>query len=341
VSGTGLDVENTNPANSSPAAEISHSGAGVALLSRTTGGGSAGRFELTQSGNTSPAVEIANGGTGRALLLYHQNTGNSSPVVEIGNPGSGPSLVATSAGGTTAFLIGLSGANPAMFATHGGSGPAVRGMSNNLGMGQAGLFEIVNPANASPAVTVSTNGTGPAMIVNHAGSAGALAIYRLNGVNQVRFSRTGRGFFNGGTQTGGADVAEAFDVEGHRDAYEPGDVLVISTRSDRRVEKSDEGYSTRVIGVYATKPGVLMTERSIDENLDAMVPVGVVGVIPTKVTAENGAIRRGDLLVSARATGHAMRADPDRLRFGMVIGKALEEFSGPGRGVIRVYVNVK
>jgi hypothetical protein len=36
-----------------------------------------------------------------------------------------------------------------------------------------------------------------------------------------------------------------------------------------------------------------------------------------------------------------MRADPARLRFGMVLGKALEEFRGPRTGVIRVLVNVK
>jgi hypothetical protein len=118
-------------------------------------------------------------------------------------------------------------------------------------------------------------------------------------------------------------------------------VLVISTRSDRTVEKAGEPYSTRVIGVYATKPGVLLTERGVDESLEGLVPVGVVGVIPTKVSAENGAIRRGDLLVSARTPGYAMRADPDRLRFGMVLGKALSEWEGPDKGVIPVLINVK
>jgi hypothetical protein len=44
-------------------------------------------------------------------------------------------------------------------------------------------------------------------------------------------------------------------VEGSVRAYEPGDVLTISKASDRTVEKSDEPYSSRVVGVYATKPG--------------------------------------------------------------------------------------
>jgi hypothetical protein len=93
--------------------------------------------------------------------------------------------------------------------------------------------------------------------------------------------------------------------------------------------------------VYATRPGVLLTERDIDANLDDMIPLGVVGVIPTKVSAENGAIRRGDLLVTAPSAGYAMRGTDRSRMLGAVVGKALEEFSGPGRGVIRVFVNIR
>lgn len=80
----------------------------------------------------------------------------------------------------------------------------------------------------------------------------------------------------------GADVAEAFDVEGNTVDYEPGDILVISTDTDRTIEKSSEPYSTLVAGVYATKPGVLLTEENIDSELIGKVPMGVIGVIPTK-----------------------------------------------------------
>ena len=179
------------------------------------------------------------------------------------------------------------------------------------------------------------------MLVNHRGTAGSLANFQVAGVAKVRFARNGKGFFNGGTQTGGADVAEAFRVEGRIRAYRPGDVLVISDQSDRRVERSDEAYSTRVIGVYATKPGVLLTDRDINAGLKGHVPVGVIGVIPTKVSGENGPIRRGDMLVTAATAGHAMRGtDQDRM-FGAVIGKALAEFTGSGTGVIPVLVSLK
>ena len=69
----------------------------------------------------------------------------------------------------------------------------------------------------------------------------------------------------------------------------------------------------------------------------------MIGVIPTKVSGENGPISVGDLLVTSDTPGHAMRADfsdPVRL-IGAVIGKAMEPFEGPGTGKIKVLVNVK
>lgn len=194
---------------------------------------------------------------------------------------------------------------------------------------------------AGVGVLATNAGTGSALVANHTGLSGDIAVFQSNFTNQARIDKTGKGFFNGGTQTGGADVAEAFEVEGHVAEYEPGDVLVISTERDRRVERSRAPYSTLVIGVHAAKPGVLLSERTINANHDDTIAVGVVGVIPTKVCGENGPIRRGDLLVTSSITGHAMKGtDRDRM-LGAVIGKALEEFDGSGAGIIRVLVNVK
>jgi hypothetical protein len=82
-------------------------------------------------------------------------------------------------------------------------------------------------------------------------------------VDVFRVDDTGKGFFDGGTQTGGADFAEA--VRGERLAYQPGDVLVVDQVAARRLMLSQRQYSTRVAGIYSTKPGVLATTHSIDE----------------------------------------------------------------------------
>jgi hypothetical protein len=227
---------------------------------------------------------------------------------------------------------------------------AVRGVHQGLGVGVNG--QIANASSTAPAVWGLSNGTGSgvaatmtgngtSLLVDHNGMMGNLAVFRSNNANQIRFTKAGRGHFNGGTQNGGADVAEAFEVEGSVHAYEPGDVLVISTSTDRTVEKSREPYSTLVAGVYATKSGVLLTERNVDDSHEDTVPLGIVGVIPTKVSAENGPIRRGDLLVTSSIAGHAMKGTDQSRMLGAVIGKALENFDGEGSGVIRVLVNVK
>jgi hypothetical protein len=302
--GGAFRVSNAN--SGAPALVAVSAGHAYTLNAISLGLGRGGLFSITNASNGQAAVEAETVGSGRAGFFKVNNTASSAEALRGETNGKG---------------IGVAGVA--------------------FGTGRAGVFQIANASNSSAALHTQTDGSGAALLVTHLGASGPIALFQSGGSNRIRFNKAGKGFFNGGTQVGGADVAEAFEVEGRVRTYEPGDVLVISERSDRRVEKSDEPYSTRVIGVYATRPGVLLTERGIDDDLGDTVPVGVVGVIPTKVSAENGAIRRGDLLVASGTRGHAMRADPDRLRFGMVIGKALEEFAGRGTGLVEVMVNVK
>ena len=72
-----------------------------------------------------------------------------------------------------------------------------------------------------------------------------------------------------------------------------------------------------------------------------MVPMGVIGVIPTKVCTEGGAIKRGDMLVTSSIMGVAMKADPEKVKVGQVLGKALQDFDATTVGMIKVLVSVK
>jgi hypothetical protein len=69
--------------------------------------------------------------------------------------------------------------------------------------------------------------------------------------------------------------------------------------------------------------------------------MGVIGVIPTKVCPEGGPIRRGDLVVTSSLPGVAMKADPDKVKPGQGIGKALQDFNGTGTGKINILVSIK
>ena len=90
--------------------------------------------------------------------------------------------------------------------------------------------------------------------------------------------------------------------------------------------------STLVAGIYSTKPGMLGTTRKVDESaLSSEIPLAVVGIVPGKVTAENGPIEIGDLLVTSSVPGHAMRGTDRNRMLGAVVGKALEPLS---RGLV-------
>ncbi|MFB3816001.1 MAG: hypothetical protein ACE14L_18010, partial [Terriglobales bacterium] len=159
--------------------------------------------------------------------------------------------------------------------------------------------------------------------------------------NVARIDVTGKGFFNGGTQTSGADFAESFAVRGNNKMYEPGDLLAIDESGNRRMTLSREPYSTLVAGIYSTKPGILATPHHIDsKEVEQEVPLAIVGVVPCKVTTENGPIKRGDLLVSSSKPGYAMKGTDREKMVGAVVGKALEPLAS-GEGVIEVLVTLQ
>ena len=150
----------------------------------------------------------------------------------------------------------------------------------------------------------------------------------------------------GGTQavayngvTCGGDYAESVDVSGDRTHYGPGDVIVIDPNNPGRFLKSAEPYSTSVTGVYSTKPGTLGRRQTTPKSPDE-VPMAMIGIVPTKVSAENGAIHTGDLLVTSSSIGYAMKGTDRSRMLGAVIGKALGNLDG-GKGVIEVVVTLQ
>jgi hypothetical protein len=146
---------------------------------------------------------------------------------------------------------------------------------------------------------------------------------------------------NNGTYVGGGDFAEALPVRGDISAYEPGDVLVASTKAPGKVEKAGRPYDRRVAGVYSTRPGMLGADKNGASRVDADdAPVAIVGIVPTKVSAMNGPIRVGDLLTTSSTPGYAMRCRNRVKCVGAIVGKALEPMSA-GNRVIKVLVMLR
>lgn len=158
------------------------------------------------------------------------------------------------------------------------------------------------------------------------------------GVRQMRLDAFGHLYVRGTVNPGGADFAEMLPAQ---DAdLQPGDVLVIG--SDGALARSTEPYQSTLAGVYSTKPG-LLGGAADGEDTTGKIPLAVAGVVPVKVSDENGPIRPGDSLTSSSTPGHAMRASKVTVGgvsffpSGVVIGKALEPLTS-GTGVIRALV---
>lgn len=362
-SSTGHGIEGYSPSS------------GVAVYGSVGSGATTAKVAVFEQNGTSTSGDVLTAtciGTGKAGVVTISNTSNTSNALEAATNGSGSAIKATrtATSGYTAAIVGQasstsSGTGGSSGATGiqgeitstspGGYSAGVRGINNGTGGNGVGVIGYQagsgwgvygEAAGAGTGVWATAADGGNALIADIGGStassttANNIAIFRDAGTRRARIDRTGKGFFNGGTQASGADVAEAFAVVGNIANYEPGDVLVIASGHKRTVEKCSKPYATSVIGVHATKPGMLLTERDIDVDLSDLVPMGVVGVLPTKVTSQGGAIKAGDLLVTSSKMGYAMKGDPRKMKLGMVIGKALEDFDGK-EGIINVFVNVK
>jgi hypothetical protein len=139
----------------------------------------------------------------------------------------------------------------------------------------------------------------------------------------------------------GGDYAESVDVTGNRAEYEPGDVLVVDPNAEGRFTKSSQAYSTAVMGIYSTRPGVVGRRQKSDRShMAEEVPMAMIGVVPTKVSAEGGPIKPGDLLVTSSTPGLAMKATDHSKMMGAIIGKALGHLDS-GTGLIEVAVSLQ
>ena len=74
---------------------------------------------------------------------------------------------------------------------------------------------------------------------------------------------------------------------GSRNGYEPGDVLAIDPSAAGKFLESNSPYSTLVAGIYSTKPGTVGRRQSTAKGADE-VPMALVGIVPLKVSSENG-----------------------------------------------------
>jgi hypothetical protein len=324
---------------------------GTSLVALASLMGSLSAAGVCQSGpqtfvgsNTTQVVKVQQKSSGFGLTSY---TGSTKPVSAVFGKASAGSGFTFGTWGQSFSVNGtgvLGEAKAATGTTRGGafystsnSGTGVLGsacnassLANCTGVGVHGIVNGLN-----------TNATAGLFEINGSDGGGNILLGIFDGAHVFRVGDTGDVHADGGFYSNGADFAEEFTVAGTPKDYQPGDVLVIDRDSDRRVGRSQEPYSTFVAGIYSTKPGMIGSPHGIDEDASVPeIPMAMVGVVPTKVTTENGQIARGDLLVTSSKAGYAMKGTDRTRMVGAVVGKALQPLER-GEGVIQVLVTLQ
>ena len=262
------------------------------------------------------------------FAIYGRNRATTGPNIAIYGitDGDGGSIAvkgeATKSSGTATLQYGVFGT------AAGPSGVGVAGVSTSTFGGTAGVLGQV----------YSSMGVAGQFVNNASGTANVIVAKALSG-NVWRVDTNGNTYAKGTNNVGGADFAEAIQTARDATSYTPGDVIIIDPSADRRVSVCSQPYATNVIGIYATRPGILAAPH--DGGLaSGEIPVAMIGIVPAKASAENGAIHRGDLLVSSSVPGHVMKGTDRAQMLGAVVGKAMQELER-GTGVIEIAVTLQ
>jgi hypothetical protein len=287
-----------------------------------------------------------NSGLGAGLMisstgwfgLWGQN--DSGMVGVYGKSNVGPVCTAGSVGvwGETACGNGRGGS---FYNTGGGSALYAEG---NGGGANLAALRVDNTKSGDGMAAYLTNNSGYANTHFQNSGGGEVLVIQGNGGRffravdaswdaKFRLEGDGNAYADGGWYGGGADFAEMLPASR---GLQAGDVLVIGL--DGTLTRSSEPYQASVAGVYSTKPG-FVGGYPIEGQAERTIPLAVVGVVPVKVSSENGAIRPGDLLVSSGTPGYAMKAGVNP-PLGTVIGKAMEKLDA-GIGVIKMLATLQ
>lgn len=331
----------TNDGNGSAGYFLNHDNttASPALEALTFGGtGSAGRFRTTTNSNADPAIFAEHIGAGPALSALNSGTGRGIEAYSKDNhsiyvPDAGAAGLHVADAGSHGVDIAHANGNGVQVYSAGSMGIRVVSAGNDgIRVDNANWSGVYVANAASDALRVQAAGQDGLRIFE---GVGRDYIYAgSNADPDFRVSNNGTAYADGGWQ-GAADFAELIDTEPLSSSYEPGDVLAISAEKDRTVTLCTEAYSSTVIGVYSTRPGFVGSTHPMSDVTNAEIPVAITGIVPCKVTDENGRIERGDLLTTSSTPGYAMKAT--QVRTGTILGKAMQRQES-GRGKIEILV---
>ena len=115
--------------------------------------------------------------------------------------------------------------------------------------------------------------------------------------------------------------------------YEPGTVVVFAGDAELSVTGSHAAQC--VAGIITTNPAQVYNAECEAGEDEFVVELALIGRVPCKVIAP---ICKGDLIVTSDQAGFGCAGDPDNIKAGSVIGKAVGSFNEGLDGVVEVLV---
>lgn len=282
-------------------------------------------FQDSTAGNARGIIRSVNGsvnlftesyvnGANPLALLSLNNSGNVG--IGEGNPSAKLEVVAQDA-------LHLRGDKPFLTFQDSSAGNA-RGVIRSVN-GAVNLFTESYMSGANPLAYLTLNNNGNVGI----GTANPQAALDVNGTTQTKVL----------TITGGADLAEPFELSGAEASK--GAVVVIDEEHPGRLKLSAKPYDTRVAGIVSgangINPGISLRQR---DALEAGQNVALSGRVYVQADATPGAIKPGDLLTTSNTPGHAMKVTDHAKAQGAILGKAMSSLS-EGRGMVLVLVTLQ
>jgi hypothetical protein len=187
--------------------------------------------------------------------------------------------------------------------------------------GRDGLFLLSSPQNSVSSIITNTN---------------TFYFYSTarNGDANIQ---AGQGSFSV-VEVRGADIVEKFKS---KETIEAGTLVTIDEMDVNNYKTTEKAYQKGIVGIVSGANGVkhgMLLEQ--DDVLAGNTKVAIAGRVYVKATAQNGAIKAGDLLTSSDKAGFAMKATSRKKAFGSVVGKALTSLAS-GEGYVLVLVGLQ
>ena len=245
---------------------------------------------------------------------------------------------ATTAGSTTSSAtFNNSGSGVASGTTfNGGTARTISyntiGAPSTTGSGASGTWGINVSGSAASATTAGTVTTAAQPNITSTGTLSALAVSGTTTTGTLQSTTITTGSSStAGTITGDytltagstlnatyADLAEKYLAD---EDLAPGTVVIFG--GDAEVQALGVASCSAVAGIVTTNPAQVYNADLVAGEGQFVVELALIGRVPCKVI---GPVYKGDLIVSSEMPGFGCAADPDTVKPGTIIGKAITAY---------------